>query len=198
MHSMLSFEDARERARALNAADAAAAAAVATSAAAAAAAATGSSSTGSAAIASMGAATETAPQLRPCATPGLAGAAMCWASNNRSAELNPRYKSQLCRSFMDEGPDGCRFGDDCLFAHGAHELRVAQKEAAGGYEPTGYPVGYAQSGSMLAVPPPPPDGSRAVWQSSLGGLPAGGVLLEPTSWGHPAQAQQQQSYQGPW
>ena len=48
--------------------------------------------------------------------------------HKRSAELNPKYKSQLCKSFMDKGPDGCRFGDACVFAHGAHELRVAQKD----------------------------------------------------------------------
>lgn len=47
--------------------------------------------------------------------------------HKRSAELNPKYKSQLCKSFMEKGPDGCRFGDGCVFAHGAHELRVAQK-----------------------------------------------------------------------
>ena len=48
--------------------------------------------------------------------------------HKRSAELNPKYKSQLCKNFMDKGPDGCRFGDDCVFAHGSHELRVAQKD----------------------------------------------------------------------
>lgn len=48
--------------------------------------------------------------------------------HKRSAELNPKYKSQLCKSFMEMGPDGCRFGDGCVFAHGEHELRVAQKD----------------------------------------------------------------------
>ena len=48
--------------------------------------------------------------------------------HKRSAELNPKYKSQLCKSFMEMGPDGCRFGDGCVFAHGEHELRVPQKD----------------------------------------------------------------------
>jgi len=47
--------------------------------------------------------------------------------HKRSAELNPKYKSQLCKNFMEKGPEGCRFGDCCVFAHGAHELRIAQK-----------------------------------------------------------------------
>lgn len=48
--------------------------------------------------------------------------------HKRSADLNPKYKSQLCKNFMEKGPDGCRFGDKCVFAHGAHELRSAQKD----------------------------------------------------------------------
>jgi len=48
--------------------------------------------------------------------------------HKRSADLNPKYKSQLCKSFMEKGAGGCRFGDACVFAHGEHELRVAQKD----------------------------------------------------------------------
>jgi hypothetical protein len=48
--------------------------------------------------------------------------------HKRSAELNPKYKSQLCKSFMEKGATGCRFGADCVFAHGAHELRSAQPD----------------------------------------------------------------------
>jgi len=48
--------------------------------------------------------------------------------HKRSAELNPKYKSQLCKNFMEKGSEGCKFGDSCVFAHGHHELRVAQKD----------------------------------------------------------------------
>lgn len=48
--------------------------------------------------------------------------------HKRSAELNPKYKSQLCKNFMEKGLEGCKFGDSCVFAHGHHELRVAQKD----------------------------------------------------------------------
>ena len=48
--------------------------------------------------------------------------------HKRSAELNPKYKSALCKSFMEQGPSACKFGDGCVFAHGEHELRTAAPE----------------------------------------------------------------------
>ena len=36
-------------------------------------------------------------------------------------DVNPRYKTQLCRQFVERG--ACHFGDACLFAHSCEELQ---------------------------------------------------------------------------
>ena len=40
-------------------------------------------------------------------------------------EANPSYKTSLCAKFSWNGE--CRYGDKCQYAHGVHELRVAEE-----------------------------------------------------------------------
>ncbi|GAU89505.1 hypothetical protein RvY_02050 [Ramazzottius varieornatus] len=48
-------------------------------------------------------------------------------SQNQKMLLSPKcyYKTQLCRAFMEK-PNGCPSGWHCGYAHGHHELRIAQ------------------------------------------------------------------------
>lgn len=41
-----------------------------------------------------------------------------------------KYKTSICK--MYDGPGGCRFGDKCVFAHGADELRTKVSGVSGG------------------------------------------------------------------
>ena len=47
--------------------------------------------------------------------------------HKRNPEHNPKYKSELCKSWATTG--ACRFGAGCVFAHGASELRSAVPDA---------------------------------------------------------------------
>ena len=47
--------------------------------------------------------------------------------HKRNPEHNPKYKSELCKSWTTTG--ACRFGAGCVFAHGASELRSAVPDA---------------------------------------------------------------------
>ena len=53
------------------------------------------------------------------------------------AQFHPLYKTQWCSSFLS--PEGCRFGDQCNFAHSAEELRPPPQT----HQPTGPPRGYS-------------------------------------------------------
>ena len=43
-------------------------------------------------------------------------------------QVNEKMKTRLCRNF--ESPEGCRFGDRCVFAHGEEELRTEEANTA--------------------------------------------------------------------
>ena len=43
-------------------------------------------------------------------------------------QVNEKIKTRLCRNF--ESPQGCRFGDRCVFAHGEEELRTEEANTA--------------------------------------------------------------------
>lgn len=45
--------------------------------------------------------------------------------NQRNAQNSNRYKTELCRPFMENGK--CKYGDKCQFAHGEHEIRNLQR-----------------------------------------------------------------------
>lgn len=47
------------------------------------------------------------------------------ASSNKLALKCERYKTELCRTFDENGT--CRYGDKCQFAHGAAELRTVAR-----------------------------------------------------------------------
>ena len=42
-------------------------------------------------------------------------------NNQQQAAAAARYKTELCRSFQENGT--CKYGEKCQFAHGYHELR---------------------------------------------------------------------------
>ena len=48
-------------------------------------------------------------------------------SNSRPSDevTNERYKTELCRKFMENG--SCPYGKKCQFAHGYHELRPVSR-----------------------------------------------------------------------
>ena len=71
------------------------------------------------------------------------------------AQFHPLYKTQWCSSFLS--PEGCRFGDQCNFAHSAEELRrvwvglLKREEGGEGGE------GGGEGGSPTpSLPPPSP------------------------------------------
>jgi len=43
------------------------------------------------------------------------------AANNASTSQASRYKTELCRSYQENG--SCKYGDKCQFAHGENEMR---------------------------------------------------------------------------
>ena len=74
------------------------------------------------------------------------------------AQFHPLYKTQWCSSFLS--PEGCRFGDQCNFAHSAEELRcvwvgLLQREEGGeGGEGGGGGGGGGEGGSLRRPSPP--------------------------------------------
>ncbi len=51
--------------------------------------------------------------------------------------INMMRKTRLCQEFMNTGQ--CRYGDNCTFAHGPHELREAPKLGSAPHQPFNAP-----------------------------------------------------------
>ncbi len=77
-----------------------------------------------------------------------------------------RYKTQLCRTFATQGT--CPYGDQCLFAHGDHEMRTAADNIRDFCGP-----------KSVTDPRPPPSASRTTAGQPLA-IPHRGIGTDQT------------------